>query len=272
MKHHRAVLGLALSLSLIAVGAAPVAAQEAQPTPSSDAAEPTVESLIAKNLEAKGGRETLESVESARLTGTMNMGGMEAPFVFEWKAPDKVRIEFTIQGMTGIQAYDGETGWAVMPFMGKTDPEKMSAEDTAQIKSDSDFRGPLFDPEEKGYEVEYLGEEDVEGTPTYKLKVTKEGGDVSTLYLDKEYYLEIKQDDTRTMRGQQMESQTAIGDYKEVEGLMIAHSHDITSSMMPGQSQTMLFEKVELNPEIADDRFEMPEPPAEGTEPEGDGR
>ena len=270
MKHHRAFFGLVLSLALVAFGAAPAAAQEDSPA----AAEPTVESLIEKNLEAKGGRERLEAVESARLTGTMNMGGMEAPFVFEWKAPDKVRIEFTIQGMTGIQAYDGETGWAVMPFMGKTDPEKMSAEDTAQIKSDADFRGPLFDPEEKGYEVEYLGEEEVEGTPTYKLKVTKESGDVSTIYLDKEYYLEIKQDDTRTMRGQQMESETAIGDYKEVDGLLIAHSHDITSAMMPGQSQTMLFEKVELNPEIADDRFEMPEAPAEEGEgePEGDGR
>lgn len=266
MKHHRAFLGLALSLALLALGAAPVAAQDSEA-----AAEPTVEGLIEKNLDAKGGREKLEAVESARLTGTMNMGGMEAPFVFEWKAPDRVRIEFTVQGMTGIQAYNGETGWMVMPFMGKTDPEKMSAEDTEQIKSDADFRGPLFDPEEKGYEVAYLGEEDVEGTPTYKLQVTKENGDVSTIYLDKEYFLEIKQDDTRTMRGQQVESETAIGDYKEVEGLMIAHSHDITSSMMPGQGQTMLFDKVELNPEIPDDRFEMPEPaPAE--EPEGDGR
>jgi outer membrane lipoprotein-sorting protein len=268
MRHHRAFLGLALSLALLALGAAPVAAQDSEA-----AAEPTVEGLIEKNLEAKGGREKLEAVESARLTGTMNMGGMEAPFVFEWKAPDRVRIEFTVQGMTGIQAYNGETGWMVMPFMGKTDPEKMSAEDTEQIKSDADFRGPLFDPEEKGYEVAYLGEEDVEGTPTYKLQVTKENGDVSTIYLDKEYFLEIKQDDTRTMRGQQMESETAIGDYKEVEGLMIAHSHDITSSMMPGQGQTMLFDKVELNPEIPDDRFEMPEPaPAEEGEPEGGGR
>ena len=236
-------------------------------------AAPTAEELIEKNLEAKGGREALAATRTARVNGKMSMGGMEAPFVYEWKAPDKLRIEFTIQGMTGIQAYDGDTGWMVMPFMGKTDPEKMSPEDTAMLKDDADFRGPLFDPESKGYTVAYVGEEDVEGTPTYKLELTKENGEVAHLYLDQEYFLEIKQDSKRTVRGQEVESETAIGDYKEVGDLMMAHSHDVTTSMAPGGSQTMTFESIELNPEIPDERFAMPAPapPADG-EGEGGGR
>jgi outer membrane lipoprotein-sorting protein len=264
---HRTFWSLATALALILAFAVPALAQEG---------EPTAESLIEKNLEAKGGREALEGVQSARITGTMGMGGaMEAPFLYEWKAPNKVRIEFTIQGMTGTQAYDGETGWMVMPFMGKTDPEKMSPEDADQIKDEADFRGPLFDPESKGYTVEYMGEEDVEGTPAYKLKLSKENGDVSTIYLDKEYLLEIKQEDARTIRGQQMESETTIGDYKEVDGILLPYSREIRSSMMPeGQGgQTMVFEKVELNVDIPDERFEMPEPaPAEESEPEEGGR
>lgn len=250
-----------LALVLTAGLAPPLAAQEAAPT---------AEELIEKNLEAKGGREALAAAESARIVGKMSMGGMEAPFVYEWKAPDRLRIEFTIQGMTGIQAYDGETGWMVMPFMGKTDPEKMSPEDTAMLKDDADFRGPLFDPASKGYTVAYVGEEDVEGTPTYKLELTKESGEVSHLYLDQEYYLEIKQDTKRTVRGQEVESETAIGDYKEVGGLMMAHSHDVTTSMAPGGGQTMTFESIELNPEIPDERFAMPAP-APPAEEEGEG-
>jgi len=253
------VLALVLTVFLTP----PLAAQDAAPT---------AEELIEKNLEAKGGREALAATRSARVNGKMSMGGMEAPFVYEWKAPDKLRIEFTIQGMTGIQAYDGETGWMVMPFMGKTDAEKMSPEDTAMLKDDADFRGPLFDPESKGYTVAYAGEEDVEGTPTYKLELTKETGEVSHLYLDQEYFLEIKQDSKRTVRGQEVESETAIGDYKEVGGLMMAHSHDVTTSMAPGGGQTMTFESIELNPEIPDERFAMPAPtpPAE-EEGEGEG-
>jgi outer membrane lipoprotein-sorting protein len=261
--HHRHTLR-ALLIGVTALGLGlPLAAQDAALT---------VEELIEKNLEAKGGRATIEGVQSARVTGKMNMGGMEAPFVYQWKAPDRIRIEFTIQGMTGIQAFDGENGWTIMPFMGKTDPEKMSAEDAAQLADDADFRGQLFDPGEKGYTVEYAGEEEVEGTPTYKLRLTKEDGGVSHLYLDQEYFLEIKQDSKRTLRGQDVETQTAVGDYKEVSGLLVPHSHDITSSLAPGQSQTMIFEVVELNVEIPDERFTMPEPaPAEEGEGEGEG-
>jgi outer membrane lipoprotein-sorting protein len=262
----RTFRSLASALALITALAAPAFAQEGAPT---------ADSLIAQSLDAMGGRDTLEGVETARITGTMNMGGMEAPFLYEWKAPDKVRIEFTIQGMTGTQAYDGETGWMVMPFMGKTDPEKMSPEDTEQIKDDADFRGPLYNPESKGYAVEYAGEEEVEGTPAYKLTLTKENGDVSTVFLDKEYLLEIKQEDNRTIRGQKMEMETSIGDYKEVAGLLLAHSREMRNSAMPeGQNgQTMVFEKVELNVEIPDERFEMPEAPAaEEGQPEEGGR
>lgn len=262
----RATPAQALALIVIA-GLAP---GFAGPLAAQDAA-PTAEELIEKNLDAKGGREALAGVTSAHITGRMSMAGMEAPFVFLWKAPDRIRIEFTLQGMTGIQAYDGETGWTFMPFMGKADPEKMAPEDAAQIKDDADFRGPLFDPAAGGYTVEYAGEEDVEGTPTYKLRLTKEDGSVSHYYLDQEHYLEIKQETRRTLRGQEVESQTAVGDYKEVSGLVLAHSLDITSSMAPGQSQNMTFETVELNVEIPDERFVMPAPAAPA-EPPGDGR
>lgn len=239
------------------------------------AAQPTVEELIEKNLGAKGGEEAWEAVESARIEGTMTFGPQEAPFVYEWKAPNRVRIEFTVQGMTGVQAYDGETGWSVMPFMGKTEPEKMAPEDVGQIKNDADFRGPLVNPEERGYAIEYAGEADVEGTPAYKLKVTNPDGEVSYLYLDQEHYVEIQREDQRTVRGQEMLTTASIGAYKEVAGIMIPHSTEIKSSLAPeGQSQSMNFEEVELNVDIPDERFEMPEPEATGemegaTEDEG---
>lgn len=271
MKHHRTFLGLALSLSLLAFGAAPVAAQDSEP-----AAEPTVEGLIEKNLEAKGGREKLEAVESARLTGTMNMGGMEAPFTLEWKSPDRTRMEITLQGMTLVQAFDGETAWMLNPFMGQAAPEKMSEEDTETFKDQADFHGPLLNPEEKGYAIEYAGEEDVEGTPTYKLKVVKPSGEETYLFLDKDYYLEIKSSSKRTVRGQEVETEMAIGDYKEVDGLMMAHSMDAAQAggqPGPGGGFNMTVAQTELNVELSDDRFAMPEEEAaEETEPEGDGR
>jgi outer membrane lipoprotein-sorting protein len=228
----------------------------------------TVDEIIAKNVEAKGGLEKLKSVQSLRMTGKMMVGpGMEAPMVIETARPHKMRVEFTFQGMTGIQAYNGTSGWMVMPFMGKKDPEPMSADDLKQAEDQADIDGPLVDYKEKGHQVELLGKDEIEGTPVYKLKLTKKNGDVSTLYLDADSFLEIKAEGKAKVRGQEIEGETTFGDYKEVGGLVIAHS--IQSKMKGGQGpgQTITFEKVEINPDLPASRFEMPAKPAETPAP-----
>jgi len=73
-------------------------------------------------------------------------------------------MEFTLQGMTGIQAYDGTKGWMVMPFMGKTEPEAMTGDDLKQMQDQADMvEGPLLNWKEKGHQVELIGKETVEG-------------------------------------------------------------------------------------------------------------
>jgi outer membrane lipoprotein-sorting protein len=215
--------------------------------------------VLAKSYEARGGLEKIKSVDSVRITGTMTMGGgqMSAPFTWEWKRPDKLRMEFSLQGMTGIQAYDGTVGWAVMPFTGSTEPQKMPAEEVDQLKEQADFEGELVDWEAKGYQVELLGKENIEGTDAYAIRLTRPSGDVSTIYLDDEYYLEFKRTGKRNVRGQEIEFETSTGDYKEVDGLIIPFSMEVQAVGMP-MSQTITFEKVELNPPIDDSRFSMP--------------
>jgi outer membrane lipoprotein-sorting protein len=235
--------------------------------------EMTLDKLIAMNLDAKGGEEALRDVKSVRVTGTMSMGGgqVEAPFTWEWKAPHKLRMEFTVQGMTGVQVYNEGEGWMVMPFTGSSEPQKMPTDQLNNYEDQADFAGPFVDTEEKGYTLEYGGEDEVDGTPVYKVKVTNRHGDVTWVYLDKDYGLEIESRSTRTINGQEIEATTSIGDYKEVGDLMLAHSYDakLANAAVPGQ--TITFENVELNPDIPDSEFEMP---AEEAAPaaEGDGR
>lgn len=248
---HRLTKGLALVATLAAVVAAPLAAQNGM----------TADDLIAKNMEAKGGKDKLAALQSAKVTGTMNMGGAEAPFTLLWQAPDKLRMELTLQGMTLTRAFDGETAWMINPFMGKTDPEKLSPDEADQVKEMADFRGPLFNPEKKGYKVAYGGETEIEGTPAYELDVTRPDGGTSKIYLDKEYYLEFKTDDKRTIRGQDVETEAAIGDYKEVGGLMFPHSIDTHMVGAPPEQGgfNMTIESIDLNPEVPDGTFAMPE-------------
>ena len=219
----------------------------------------TVDEIIAKNLQAKGGLQKLKAVQAARLTGTMTVGpGMEAPFVLEFKRPNQMRLDFTLQGMTGTQAYDGKTGWMLMPFSGRKDPEPMPTEALKEVEEQADFDGPLVDYQAKGHKVEFVGKEKVEGSDAYKLKVTLKNGDIRYIYLDADQYLEIRVESKTMVRGTEIETTTSIGDYKEVGGLMVPHAMETTQAGSP-QSRKVTIEKIELNVPIDDARFKMPE-------------
>lgn len=223
----------------------------------------TVDELIAKNLEARGGAEKLKAVQSMKMNGKMAMGpGMEAPFTMEAMRPGLFRMTFTLQGMTGIQAYDGKQGWMVMPFMGKKDPEAMSPDDSKEMKDQAEdmIDGPLVDWKTKGHTVEYVGRDTVDGAPTYKLKITKKNGNVTYEWLDAETYLEIKSASKRTIRGTEVDGEAYMSDYKDVGGLMMAHSMEQGAAGSP-QRQKMTIDSVELNPKLDSQTFVMPAPP-----------
>ncbi|HEY4596871.1 MAG TPA: outer membrane lipoprotein-sorting protein [Thermoanaerobaculia bacterium] len=218
----------------------------------------TADEIINKHLQARGGKDKIKAVQSERMTGKLVMGqGMEAPVVMELTRPNKMRMEFTIQGMTGIQAYDGKAGWSVMPFMGKTEPEAMSADDIKQAEDQADMDGMLVDYKEKGHQVEYVGKEDVEGTPAHKLKVTKKNGDVVNVYIDADSYMEIKQAGKVKVRGQEIEGQSTFGDFKTVDGLIFPFSIEQKAQGAPG-GMTISISKIEVNPTLEASRFAMP--------------
>ncbi|MCP4663574.1 MAG: hypothetical protein GY856_49955 [bacterium] len=226
------------------------------------AAAQTLDEIIAQNIETRGGIEALKAVESARMVGRMAMGeGMEAPFTIEFKRPAKVRVEFEMQGMTGIQAFDGETGWSVMPFMGTADPQEMADDQVKEMKERGDWiEGPLLDYGPKGHTVELVGTEEIEGTEAHKLKVTTADGDVMHMYLDTEYCLEFKRESRQQMQGMEIDTTATIGDYKEVGDIVVAHS--VMSTIGDGTANFALtIDKVELNLDLDDERFTMPEPP-----------
>ncbi len=234
----------------------------------------TVDEIIEKNIEAKGGKERLEAVKATKATGKLfAMGGMEAPFVMYHKRPNNYRFEATIQGMSMVQAYDGETAWNIMPWTGSTEPQKASDMQAQTVKQQADMDGLLLNYKDKGYKIELIGKEDMEGTEVYHLRLSNLGmleGMTIDMYLDAEYFLEIKQTMKGKYEGQDFDVTTVMGDYKEVDSMMMAHSIDV---QMGGQTvSTLSMDKIEINPEINDSIFKMPvkeEKTTEKKEPEG---
>ena len=162
-----------------------------------------LDELIAKNIKARGGLERLQKVNTMRTTGKIAQDGLDIVVVQENKRPGKVRSEFTIQGMTGFQAYDGSTGWQVMPFGGRRDPEVLSGDDMKSLVESADIDGPLVDWRAKGHKVEYLGLEPVDGTDAHKIRIVLSNGDTQTVFLDADAFLEIRIENKRTIRGEE---------------------------------------------------------------------
>lgn len=226
----------------------------------------TADEIIAKNIEAHGGAAKAKSIQTVKETGTIEVGpGMEAPAIQYQKRPNLVRREFTIQGMTAIQAYDGKDAWQIMPFMGKKDPDLMSADERDEMIDDSDIDGPLMDYASKGNKVEYLGKDKLEGTDVYKLKVTLKDGAVQTYYIDTDSNLEIRVDTERVIRGTSHKVTTVIGDYKEVDGIPEPFSMESSDADHPDQKQKVTLTKIVFNEPVEANIFQMPPKTATST-------
>ena len=218
----------------------------------------TVDEIIAHYIKTIGGMEKIQAVSTLRRSGKFTGGGgFEAVVLQENKRGTSVREEFSLQGMTGINAYDGKTGWKIEPWNGKKDPESLGEEEMKSILEDSDFDGPLVNYKQKGNKVEFVGMDQFEGTDTFKLKVTLANGDVYFYYLDTDYYVPIKVDTKRVIRGAEREYETALGDYKEVAGWFLPYSIETNAKGSQDKSK-VVYDKIEANVPIDDGRFRMP--------------
>ena len=236
---------LILSLAVVALTAASASAQ-------------TADEIVEKFVKTVGGMDKIQAVKSLRRTGRYNGGGgFEATVVEENERPNLVRQEFIIQGMTGVTAYDGKSGWKIEPWNGKKDAEPLGEEELKGILEDSDLDGPLVNYKQKGNKVEYVGMDQVEGTDAYKLKVTLANGDVRYFYMDTDYYVPIKIEVKRMVRGAEREYETILGDYKEVNGWYLPFSVESgpKGSQFKGK---VTYEKIEPNVAIDTARFRQP--------------
>lgn len=222
----------------------------------------TADEIVAKVLAARGGVARIKAVRAQRITGTIDFGGgAQGPFLVELERPGKMHIEVTVQGQTLIRSFDGKaTGWIVNPFSDHKDVQPMSAEDLATIADESDFDGPLVDYKEKGNKVELVGKEEIERKPAYRLKMTSKNGETRNYLFDASTFLLLRWEGTRRVGDKDIPWESLFHDYRDVKGVKYAFEID---SDAPGteQSQKIIADKIEVDPQIDESHFGKPAPP-----------
>jgi outer membrane lipoprotein-sorting protein len=241
-------------------GAMALAGASAQAQTKAQAPAPTADDIIARQVAARGGLDKLKAIQSLKFDGTMLVyGGAIRLHVVELKKrPGLVREEASLQGLTNVQAYDGTGGWQIQPFQGRRDPERMSADDSKELADDADIDEPIVDYKAKGGAVEYLGEEDVDGTAAYKLRLTEKSGDQLTYFIDTDTLMTIRVASKRLLRGREETSVTDYGDYEKVGGVYFPFESESGPPGASDQDKTkVIFDTGEADVAIDDAKFRM---------------
>ena len=219
-----------------------------------------VDEIIASNLAARGRKEKIQALTSIRHTATATAsGGRVARIVRELERPGRCRLEFSSQGTTSVFAHDGEAGWQVAPLQGQFEPQACSPENDAVAGIDQrDIEGPLVNWREKGHHVELVGHEALPGGDAFKLKVTLSDGAVRYDYIDVASRQIVRSDVNRITRGNPEQLEEDFSDFRTVDGLVfpfVIETHVITRP----EIIKIVVEKIELNPDLDDASFRLPQ-------------
>lgn len=222
----------------------------------------TADEVITNYIKARGGLTKIKAVQSERVTGSITLGpGVEGSLIYERKRTLKMRMEIILGGQSFLRIYDGKgTGWTYNPFAPNASVQPMAEDELRSIVEEADFEGPFVDYKSKGNQIEFMGKEQVEGKPAYKLKLTNKSKESSYFLFDASTGLIMKWQGTRKLSDKDLLWETNFRDFREVEGLKYPF---LVESGPAGtdQFQKIVADKIEVNISIDDARFGKPNIP-----------
>jgi hypothetical protein len=216
--------------------------------------------VLARLLEATGGAAAWKELRGLRIIGEMGVAGEleRVPFVIEWRRPLGLRLELELGAGTTVQAFDGTTGWAVMP--GAEGPVRLSPAQVLQLVQQTDPVGPLLRRAIQGGDAGQAEQVEVGTLELVRIQLEDEQGQDVVSLLDPGSGLELQREWTGLTQGEATPMQTVFRDYRQVGPLVLAHHLEVLSR---SSSRVTIVEVagIELDPDLPGDRFTMPGPP-----------
>jgi|LakMenEpi03Aug12_release.lakeMendotaPanAssembly.Ray.scaffolds.fasta_scaffold552522_2 hypothetical protein len=213
----------------------------------------TADEVIAKHIDAIGGKDNWKKVNSMKMEATVTTQGMDIPVTIYQVHNKAQKQEINVMNMTGYSILTNDGGWNYMPFMGQTAPEPMTADEVSAGKEGLDIQGELLDYKDKGHSVQMLGKEDIEGTECYKLKLTRKSGRESTYFIDTKTNYIVRSASKLKVNGQEVEQVMNLSNYQKLPGGIVVPM-TMENSGMPAPIN---ISKVEVNPTIDNAIFEV---------------
>jgi hypothetical protein len=211
----------------------------------------TVDDIINKYIDARGGKDKLDSIKSIYMEGTREMMGNEIAVRVTKEQGKLSRTEFDLGGTTGFVLITDKEAWTYIPMRSPT-PTKLPDDAVASMQTELDIPGPLVDYAAKGNKVELIGKDTLDGNENYKIKLTTNTGKEITYWIDTKTYLvnQTSQKGGGMFGGGRKNGDDEVTviykDYSPVNGILFAHTTETKTNAGTGNGGTT-FDKIELN-------------------------
>lgn len=216
------------------------------------------EDIVAKHIAAIGGDNwnRVEAVKSEAKISADGAPGMSIMMTMLAIRDKSLRMDVAVMGMTQTTVLNGDGGWSTNPFANKTEPEPLTADQVKAMKDMTDVDGTLVGYKAKGYTIEYVGTEDVDGTEAIKIKITKGPKRTEYSFFDPATYYEIKNIRVEEIDGQETESATTYSNFKTQDGVVFPFTIQQNDPQMGGSTVTIT--SIAINPLVDPKLFTMP--------------
>ena len=221
----------------------------------------SLDEIVARHIEARGGQDKLQAIQTLKLTRTVATGiGNPIKVVLYKKRPNLVRFEQgpTQPGATLIpRGISADAAWDIVQGKPVARPAQIAAE---ARDVDGDFDGLLVDWKDKGHTVTVDGREKLPGGEAFKLLATLKSGLKRTIYVDTKTYLERRHTGVLNLPGgRQFDVTITFDNWRDVEG--VKFPFDITEERTgkePVVSLVTYTEKIEINTQRHEPIFARP--------------
>lgn len=219
---------------------------------------PPAEEIIARSIEAQGGRAALEKLRNRVTHGRVEFvpAGLKGPLVSYEAAPNKRYTVVELEGVGRIESgSDGEVHWEMSPVM---PPRVLTGEEQAVHARQDAFLG-LLRWQELYTRAECTELVDVEGHPCYKVVFVPRVGEPEVVFFDRKTLLPRKVSLVLSSPVGPLTVETLLGDYRPVDGCPVPHRQE-QRIVGTDRSQVIVIERVEHNVDLPADRFALPAP------------
>lgn len=203
---------------------------------------------VARKHAARTG-DKLAALTALRAEGRTFINEQVVPFTLVAQRPNRLRVESFTPLRRAVQAYDGaEKPWVSRSELKGGAPQEMSEAEAQDFIANADFDGPLVNFAEKGYSVDYAGEEKIEERKAYKLLLMNQRDDIFFLWVDAENYEIVKRTAYRVSGSQRVAVDTFFKDFREVGGVL--QPHRVETAANGRTLYIMLIDRMEANPPV----------------------